>query len=45
MCKETGVKLGNEQWCKYAPKSVAASYGSKVNILLNNKVELWHNHP
>jgi hypothetical protein len=36
--KETGVKLGNEQWCKNVPKSVAPSYGIEVTILRNNKV-------
>jgi predicted hydrocarbon binding protein len=39
ICKEIGVKLDKEHWYENVPKLVEPSHESKVNVLLNKKVQ------
>ena len=38
VCKETGVKLDNENWYDHVPKSLETSHEVEVTILWNQQV-------
>ena len=45
MCKETGVKLGNEQWYDRVPKPVKTRQDGKVTKLWNQPVQTKRTMP
>ena len=45
MCKETGVKLGNEQWYDHVPKPVKTRQDGKVTKLWNQPVQTKRTMP